>query len=73
MTVGGDLDPVDQLPQQLLDGIRTAVLNDPTNLDAEILELLRRELRGCRFELAGQLLAMGDQFVAASGELGDPG
>jgi len=74
MAVGRDLDTVDQLAKQLLDGVGIAVLDDPADLGADGSELLGgRELRAGCPDLLGQLLSMGGQLVAALRELGDAG
>ena len=74
MAVGGDLDPVDQLAKQLLDGVGVAVLNGPADLGAEGSKLVNDgKLGRAVLQLGGQLLAVGDKFVAALRELGDPG
>jgi len=74
MAVGGDLDTVDELAKQLLDGVGVAAVDGPTNLGAEGSELLGGgELGRGVLQLGGQLLAMGGQLVAALGQLGDPG
>jgi hypothetical protein len=74
VTVGGDLDTVDQLPQNLLDDGRRPVLEDLADLGRQVSELLGGcELRGRRVELTGQLVAVGGQLGAALGEFGDPG
>ena len=74
MAFGGDLDTVDQLAKQLLDGVGIAVLDGPADLGAAGSEPLGgRELRAGCLDLLGQLLSMGGQLVAALGQLGDPG
>ncbi|HVC13709.1 MAG TPA: hypothetical protein VND62_02500 [Acidimicrobiales bacterium] len=74
MAFGGDLDPVDQLAKQLLDGVGIAVLDGPADLGAEGSELVNGGKLGRGvLQLGGQLLAMGGQLVAALGQLGDPG
>ncbi len=74
MPFGGDLDTVDQLAKQLLDGVGVAVLDGPADLAAEGSELVKGGKLGRGvLQLGGQLLDVGDKFVAALGQLGDPG
>ena len=54
MAVGGDLDTVDQLAKQLLDGVGVAAVDGPVDLGAECSELLGgRELRAGCLDLLG--------------------
>ena len=74
LSIGADLDPVDQLTQKLLDCVRVALRHDATDPRAEDAELLGGwKLRRGRRQLGSQLLSMSDQLVASLGELGDPG
>ena len=66
VAVGGDLDTFDQLAKQLLYRVGVAVLDGPVNLGAERAELLGGGELVCGvLQLAGQLLAMSGQLVAA--------
>jgi hypothetical protein len=68
VAIGGDLDPVDAVVEELPDDIRAGVVD----LCPERLEFIgARKPRDARAELGGEPVAMGGEFVAARGELGD--